>query len=114
MSVPRGISTLASLEITPEQPLFRSYIFLFGIIPFDYSDLTLITLEDGLGFVEQSPMGSMTLWRHERWIRPAGSGCIITDRLTFEPRFARTVTQWFVHRLFSHRHAVLRRHLRRA
>ena len=89
MSRPEAVSNLASIQFEPGTRMFRSWIFLFGVIPFDYSDLTLLRLKEGAGFVEQSPMGSMRLWRHERLITPNEDGCILTDRLTFEPRFAR-------------------------
>lgn len=85
MSVPRGVTDLSSVTITPGKPLFRSWIPLFGIIPFDFSDLTLESLEPGVGLVEQSPMGSMRLWRHARRIEAASTGCILIDELTFEP-----------------------------
>lgn len=35
-------------------------------MPIDYSDLTLISLTPGVGFLEQSNMGSMKIWLHER------------------------------------------------
>ncbi|MFT3776691.1 MAG: hypothetical protein QM772_00195 [Ottowia sp.] len=111
MSVPRGVSGLPASGIEPGKPLFRSRIYLLGLLPVDYSDLTLIELKDGIGFVEQSPMGSMRLWRHERRIEAAEPGCAVTDVLTFQPRFASNLLKWFIQRLFTHRHAVLRRHL---
>ncbi len=44
-------------------------------------------LDEGAGFVEQSPMKSMSLWRHERRIAASAGGCSVTDRLLFEPRW---------------------------
>ncbi len=111
MGVPRGVRSLADLQIVPGQRLFRSVIYLLGVIPVDYSDLTLLEWTPGAGFVEQSPMGSMRSWRHERRIQPWGQGCRVTDRLAFEPRFAGGLLSWFVRRLFAHRHAVLRARL---
>lgn len=111
MSVPRGVTALSDLPIQPGKPLFRSIIYLFGVLPADYSNLTLLELNEGVGFVEQSPMGSMRLWRHERTIQPLTSGCRITDSLTFEPRIAATISSWVVKKLFRHRHQVLRAHL---
>jgi ligand-binding SRPBCC domain-containing protein len=110
MSVPRGVRSLKELHFEPGQPLFRSQIYLFGVLPVDYSYLTLLELHEGVGFVEQSPMGSMRLWRHERRIEEAAHGCVLTDTLTFEPRFAASLSRWVVERIFTHRHAVLRRH----
>jgi ligand-binding SRPBCC domain-containing protein len=113
MTVPPGVHSLGDVSTQPGQRLFRSRVFLFGFLPIDYSDLTLLELTPSEGFVEQSPMGSMDLWRHERRIRvdPDGRGVILSDHLTFEPRWARTIVAWFIHRVFKHRHAVLRRQL---
>lgn len=110
MSAPRDVRSLKELKIQPGRPLFRSQIYLFGVLPVDYSYLTLLELREGVGFIEQSPMGSMRLWRHERKIEDAEHGCVLTDTLTFEPRFFARLSRRIVERLFTHRHAVLRRH----
>ncbi len=113
MTVPRGIRSLADVTVQPGARLFRSRVLLFGVLPIDYSDLTLLELTPGDGFVEESPMGSMKLWRHERRVRPTadGRGAVLTDHLTFEPRWARSVVEWFIRCVFRHRHAVVRRRL---
>ncbi|MFZ5755404.1 MAG: hypothetical protein ACOY3X_00710 [Pseudomonadota bacterium] len=111
MSAPRGVRNLTDVRIVPGQRLFRSRITLFGVIPVDYSDLTLLSLDEGSGFIEQSPMGSMKHWRHERRIVASGAGCIVTDTLTFEPRLAGRLTQRIVRAFFTHRHRNLRKHL---
>ncbi len=112
MTVPKGIRSLTDVEVRSGERLFRSYILLFGLIPIDYSDLTLLHLEPLRGFVEQSPMGLMTLWRHERSIREQLSEndgtVVIVDRLAFSSRGAGTLVRWFLRKLFQHRHAVLR------
>lgn len=110
MSAPRGVKRLTDIDIVPGKPMFRSWILLFGVLPVDRSELTLLQVDEGRGFVEQSPMGSMKLWRHERWIEAAECGCALIDRLSFEPRFAAPLVTWFVHRFFAHRQAALRRH----
>src|SRR5438067_106868 len=66
MTAPRGVKSIGDVPIEPGNPLFRSWILLFGIIPIDRSDLTLLSLDVGKRFVEQSPMLSMSLWRHVR------------------------------------------------
>lgn len=111
MSVPRGVKCLTDIDIVPGEPMFFSWILLFGVLPVDWSKLTLLELEEGRGFVEQSPMASMKLWRHERRIEAAERGCILIDKLSFEPRFAAPLIVWFVRRFFMHRHAVLRKYL---
>ena len=113
MTIPRGIQSLADVPLTAGAPLFRSYVFLFGVLPFDYSDLTLLEITAGDGFVEQSPMGSMKLWRHERRIVPSPtdrSTVVLVDQLRFEPRFASSLVRWFIRRFFEHRHRVVRAH----
>ncbi len=111
MTVPKHIRDISQTDVQPGQRLFRSYIFLFGFLPFDYSDLTLTEINPGVGFVEESPMGSMKRWRHERTLEAIPIGTRLTDRLTFEPRLARGLTRWFVRRFFEHRHKVLRTRL---
>ena len=110
MTAPRNVRTLNDLPFRPGQRLFRSYLFLFGALPIDYSDMTLIELDPGNGFVEQSPMGSMKLWRHERRILASTSDpevILLIDRLTFQPRIARWLAAWFIRRIFQHRHKIL-------
>ena len=111
MSVPRGVQRLTTHDLIPGRPLFFSWLLLFGILPVDRMELTLMEIEEGHGFVEESPMRSMHRWRHERRIEAGECGCAIIDRLTFEPRYAPELTRWFVRRFFAHRHAVLRKHL---
>ncbi|MDO9453226.1 MAG: hypothetical protein Q7J29_10260 [Stagnimonas sp.] len=112
MTVPQGFLTLADAKFQPGRRLFRSWLKLFGVLPIDYSDLTLLTLDPGVGFIEQSPMGSMRLWRHERRIesKPGEPARVmLIDQLTFSPRLARPLVAWLVRYFFAHRHRVLRR-----
>lgn len=111
MSAPKGMRDIASIPFEPGVPMFRSWIRLGGILPIDFSDLTLLSLTPGEGFVEQSRMGSMRLWRHERAISPHGSGCRIIDTLTIEPRLGGRLAVAFARKFFSHRHNMLRKHL---
>jgi ligand-binding SRPBCC domain-containing protein len=112
MSVPRGVRSITDLEIKLGDPMFRSYIFLFGFLPIDFSDMTLVELDSGRGFIEQSPMGSMKLWRHKRRIVPSDSEAVLLiDELTFQPRMAPRLVAWFIKHVFTHRHEVLRKHL---
>jgi len=114
MTVPKGVRFLSDVQIIPGTPMFRSYVFLFGLFPVDYSDMTLLELNPGRGFIEQSPMGSMKLWRHERQIALSPSDAntvILTDQLTFQPRMAKRFVGWFIRRVFIHRHKVLRDNL---
>lgn len=109
MTAPTGIRRLQDIEAAPGEPLFHSWLLLFGFLPIDRSELTLQQLEPGCGFLEQSPMLSMRLWRHQRTLTPHNGRIRLTDTLTFEPRLPAFVAKWFVRTLFEHRHAVLRR-----
>ena len=116
MTAPAGVRSLADVDVTPGEPMFRSRVFLFGVLPIDHSDLTLLELRTGDGFVEQSPMRSMRHWRHERRILDGSDGesaVVVEDRLTFEPRWAAPLVGWFIRRVFEHRHRVLRSRLGR-
>ena len=111
MTFPHGVRSLEDLQIKPGVRMFRSFIFLFGVLPIDYSDMTLLELENGHGFIEQSPMGTMALWRHERRIvldHPGPNAVLLVDQLTFQPRIAPRFVGWFIGRVFNHRHKVLR------
>jgi hypothetical protein len=112
MTLPPGVD-----EITPESieigvPIGRSWILLFGLLPFDYDDVTLARLEPGCGFLERSKMLSQRSWEHERTLEPVGGGCLVTDRVSWQPRLGlparplRPVIGWF----FRHRHKRLRQH----
>lgn len=114
MTAPKSIRSLNDVQIEPGVRMFRSYVFLFGVFPIDYSDMTLLELKAGKGFIEQSPMGSMELWRHERRIVPYLSdpgAVLLVDQLTFRPRMAKRLVGWFIRRVFTHRHEVLRANL---
>lgn len=113
MTTPRGVRNLTDLAFQPGRRLFRSFILLGGVLPVDFSDLTLHELTPEIGFREASPMGSMKVWRHARTLSASATnpaGVVLTDHLVFEPRFATPVLRWFVARLFRHRHQVLRKH----
>jgi len=64
----------------------RSWILLFGLIPIDYDDITLVSLDPPRGFHERSTMMSMRVWEHKRTIEPDGTGCVVTDAISYEPR----------------------------
>ncbi len=91
MTAPKGVRGITDVEFKPGVRLFRSRIYLFGILPIDRSDLTLLELDPGRGFLEQSPMLSMRLWRHERRILDCpddSTASLLIDRLSF-PRAGR-------------------------
>ena len=111
MTLPRGVERISPGEIELHRPIGRSWVLLFGVIPFDYDDVTLVRLEEGRGFLERSPMLSQRFWEHERTIEPDGDGCVVTDRLRFEPRLGLPggAVRPLIRAIFRHRHRRLRR-----
>jgi hypothetical protein len=112
MTLPRGIERLDPESVKIGTTIGRSWILLFGLLPFDYDDVCLVRLEPGRGFLERSRMLSQRSWEHERTLEPAGDGCLISDRVSWQPRIPvtgrplRPLIAWF----FRHRHRRLRRH----
>lgn len=113
MTMPRGLERIDPAEVELGRPLGRSWILLFGLLPFDYDDLCLVRLDPGEGFLERSTMLSQRAWEHERTLEGGeDGGCLIADRVRWEPRpplparALRPAITWF----FRHRHKRLRRH----
>jgi ligand-binding SRPBCC domain-containing protein len=103
-------------RLTPESsPLgrraFRSWILLFGLIPVEYDDFTIVELEPGRGFSEVSRLFTMREWRHRRMLVPTAEGCLVRDEIAFIPRWRVAGPMLFrVYRAaFKRRHRVLRR-----
>jgi len=109
MTAPPGLTGLDENQVVLGQPIGRSRLLLFGFLPIDRMDITVIELEPGRRFLERSPVRSQRLWQHERSVEPSGDGCVLTDRLTFEPRAGGPVMAAFLRAVFRNRHRVLRR-----
>jgi ligand-binding SRPBCC domain-containing protein len=111
MSFPDDVDSLVGAG-RPGERLFRSWIWLLGVLPVEYDDLTFEAVEPGRRFLERSTLLTQRVWEHERTIEPADGGCRVTDRVRFEPRvhalgplhgaIFRAVFRW--------RHRNLRRH----
>jgi hypothetical protein len=118
MTVPRPLRGKTIDDVEPGGRLGRSWLLLFGLIPFDYDDLGLAELGPGFRFLERSTMLSMRSWEHERTIVPAGeNACEVTDRVAFELRRTLAVVPGLaagvravLRRVFAHRHRRLARH----
>ncbi len=112
MTLPPGVEQLDPENVEIGVPIGRSWILLFGLIPFDYDDVCLARLDPGRGFLERSKMLSQRAWEHERTIEPTAGGCTVTDRVSWQPRLGlpgrplRPVIGWFFH----HRHKRLQQH----
>ena len=111
MTVPPGVTSILDLDIELGKPLMRTWVLLFGVLPIDRIDTTLIELHEGRGFVEESPTLSLRYWRHERSIEAVPGGSRITDHLTFEPYVGGALVKGLLSWLFRHRHRVLCREL---
>lgn len=89
MTFPAGKENFAEdfdRKFVPGQRLFRSWIFIGGLLPLDYDDITLVEVEPGRRFLERSKMLSQRMWQHERTIEPTARGCRVIDRVEFVPR----------------------------
>ena len=122
MTVPRQLRERAAdlnIDDLPlGEPIGRSWVKLFGLIPVDYDLLCLTEREPGRRFQEVSTMATLSPWRHERTVEPAGeAACTVTDRLQFTPRRplrwlpgSSRLVEAIVRRLFQHRHRRLAEH----
>jgi ligand-binding SRPBCC domain-containing protein len=110
MTFPASLSSLSD-DWQPGRRLFRSWILLFGLLPVDYDDLTLVEVEEGRRFLERSEMMTQKLWQHEREFVEITNGVRIIDRVSFCSRVsALEPIQLAVFRsIFKYRHFRLRR-----
>ena len=112
MTLPRGLEDFGIDDVEPGRSLGRSWVLLFGLIPFDYDEICLERVEPGRGFLERSRMLTQRLWEHERTIEPLGEGrCAISDRVAWEPRLPLpgALLRPLIAAVFRHRHRRLRR-----
>jgi len=113
MTLPRGVKRLDLDSVPVGKPIGRCWILLFGLVPIDWDDLVLERLDPPSGFLERSTMLSMRTWEHERTLEPTpDGGCVVRDRVRFEPRLpvpARALLPLYK-TVFRHRHRRLRRH----
>ncbi len=113
MTLPRGVKRLDLDSVAVGKPIGRCWILLFGLVPIDWDDLVLERLDPPNGFLERSSMLSMRTWEHERRLEPTpDGGCVVRDRVRFEPRLpvpARALLPLYK-TVFRHRHRRLRRH----
>jgi ligand-binding SRPBCC domain-containing protein len=110
MTRPRGFTRLDPESVELGVPIGRSWVLLFGVLPFEYDDVTLIELEPGRRFLERSPMLSQRSWQHERIVEPAEGGSRVTDRIRMEPKLGLLATPMrpVFRAVFRHRHRRLR------
>ncbi len=108
MTFPPEIEDLET-SFRPGEQICRSWILLFGLIPVEYDDLTVVELEPGRRFLERSTMLTQERWEHERTLDDDGGGTRVVDRIEFESKVPllepiqalvfRAVFAWRHHRL---------------
>jgi hypothetical protein len=116
MTYPAALARLTPETVPLGRRAFRSWVLLFGLIPVDFDDITLVELEPGRGFYEVSRLFSMREWRHRRTLTPTSEGCIVRDEIACIPRWrwAGPLLVRLFRLAFGLRHRALRRLFGRA
>lgn len=111
MTMPRQLRGATIDQLPLGQPIGRSWLLLFGLVPVDYDDLALAEVDPGRRFFEQSTMLTQSQWAHERIVEAHEGGCRVTDRLSWQGRTKEFEMLYglAVPVLFRHRHRRLRR-----
>jgi hypothetical protein len=111
MTTPPGLRGKTIDSVPVGEPLGRSWLLLFGVLPVDFDDLALAERGPGHRFLERSSMATLSVWQHERTVEPEGSGSQVIDRLGFELRRplrwipgVGALAERIVAFLFRHRH----------
>lgn len=92
-------------EAPVDQPLFNSWILLFGLVPIDRHSFVLHEVGE-THFIETSHSLLQRGWRHERYLTARGGRTEVRDVVTVTPRlaFMAPLTNWIVAAIFRHRH----------
>lgn len=114
MTATRALRENGIAQVRVGERICRSWVLLFGVLPVDYDDITLERLDPPRGFLERSAMLSQKAWEHERTIELStdnASGCILTDRVRYEPRMPvpDALLRKLYAAIFRHRHRRLQR-----
>jgi ligand-binding SRPBCC domain-containing protein len=111
MTAPARLKERGLSDVVVGQRICRSWVLLFGLVPVDYDDITLERLDPPRGFLERSTMLSQRRWEHERTLDPGPGGCVITDRIRYQPRVPvpDAILRPLYTRIFRHRHHGLHR-----
>lgn len=105
MTVPEHARGKTLEEVELDAVAFHSLLLAGGVLPFDRHALRLTRVQPGRGFHERSTSLLHARWEHERTIVADGDGCLLTDRVTFEPRLGPAgLERPIVAALFRHRH----------
>jgi hypothetical protein len=112
MTMPRGMSGDCIDEVTPGEPMGKSWLLLGGVLPVDYDEMTMEVIEPPHRFREHSSMFLLEDWVHERTVRPVTDDvCVVEDDLRWVGRgpvgrrpVLRAFPRWIVRALYTHRH----------
>lgn len=100
--------TIATVPVG--ERLGKAWLRLGGVLPVDYDDLRLVSVDPPHSFHERSTMLSARVWEHRRSLADLGQGrTLVTDELRMVPRVplpapARALVRRAVDALFAHRH----------
>ena len=112
MRFPSPLAGASIADVALGRPLGRAWILLAGVIPVEFDDLVITTLEAPCYFHERSSLGSCRVWEHRRELDALPDGSTrVTDTLRAEPRSVLPVpvVRAVIGMLFSHRHRRLAR-----
>ncbi len=111
MTYPPAFASLHPAQHRPGQRLFRSWILVAGVLPIEYDDLALVQFHPGYRFLEQSSMGMIAVWQHQRVVSDTVDGCVVTDTIRFRPRLTWTGPLFLAlyGLVFRHRHRRLQK-----
>lgn len=118
MTMPRQFRGQSIADVTPGTRIGKSFLLLFGILPFGFDDITIAEIDPGRMFREESIMTGMRIWVHHRTLEPLGDKTIVTDEITLAPQAPMgLIPGWgkvmsrVLSAFFSHRHRRLNRTL---
>jgi len=121
MTMPRRFRGKSIADVTPGTRIGKSFLLLFGIIPFGYDDITITSIEPRRMFREESVMTGMRIWVHHRTLEPKGDKTVLSDEITLAPQAPMgLIPGWgallrrILSAFFSHRHRRLSRSLTNA
>jgi hypothetical protein len=107
MTHPAGAALTGDVPLG--QPLFRSFVSLWGFVPLDVHEFGLVDVRPGEGFHESSRSLLERRWVHRCTLVEVPGGVELTDELEFEPRVLGFVVARVIAATFARRHAWLRR-----
>ncbi|EFV15029.1 hypothetical protein [Segniliparus rugosus] len=107
MTMPKAFRGKSIADVAPGTHIGKSFLLLFGAVPFGFDDITVAQIEPGRMFREESAMTGMRTWVHHRTLEPDGAKTIVTDAVTLAPHLpipglhkllAKILSAFFAHR----------------